>query len=435
MEFKIKRTESSVRFLNWFDFLEEKIETPKASDKVLVFVTFNLVLEAKKLLTFLETQKTEFDILVVDNHSEVKCWEQLKLENQKINLIRTADNIGGSGGYAVALEWCLQREYEFILVTEDDAFPQQHNLVDEMFCNATRDSYVTITYKNEGCSSFSFHFSIYPLNLIKEIGVPDPTFFMIQDDLEFLKRQKIGNKSLNIIENNLKNLSYTHPTYKVKKNIWTEYFDVRNGLFVDERYSNFIRQILNFSIKIPYCWSRVFYDFNFSSIKSIHYALIDYLLNQKSYSHNGKRRTQVKNFKLDLLKMSNTPNLMTMNDILNLKFTINFSSYLKKKSHIKTRFHQLLKSFISTPKLVVAGNYLTLSHPLFMLSDEIIFVESIVEINNEEKFVTAKWVNIKSFRKLRLLFTVILSFSNIVLVIPLIVIKRFVYNFFKFIFR
>jgi hypothetical protein len=431
MEFKVIKKNKCVRFENWQDFLEDRVEFPKKSKNILVFVTYNLIKEAKKLLDFLDTQHCDFDILVVDNHSDINCWDDLKSINRGFNLVRTSDNIGGSGGYAVALEWCIQREYEYILVTEDDAFPGQPNLVDVMFSNASQDSYVTITYRNEGCKSFSFHFTIYPISLITEIGVPDPTFFMIQDDLEFLKRQKIGNKRLNITENNLKNLSYTHPTYKAKKNIWTEYFDARNGLFVDEEYSNTIRQIFNFSIKIPYCWSRVFYDFNFSSLKTIHYALSDYFFNQKSYNLNRNRRLQIQSYKLDLLQLSEIPNLRTLDEILNLNCELNFSSYLKKKSNYKTEMNDLVKSFIKSPKVVIAGNYLTLSHPLFMLSDEIIFVESIVESNNEEKFVTVNWVNTKCLRKLRLLFTLLISIVNILLIIPIIVIKRFASNIFK----
>jgi hypothetical protein len=424
MEFKVKRNNNCVRFENWENFLEERIEFPKKSKNILVFVTYNLVREAKILLHYLDTQESEFDILVIDNHSEIKCWDDLRSNNQNFNLIRTSDNLGGSGGYAIALEWCIQREYEYILVTEDDAFPGQPDLVDEMFRNASQNSYVTVRYKNEECNSFSFHFTIYPLRLIKQMGVPDPTFFMIQDDLEFLKRQKIGNKKLGISENNLNKFWYTHPTYKAKKNIWTEYFDARNGLFVDEAYSNFIRQLFNLSIKIPYCWSRVLYDFNFSSLRSIHYAIIDYFFNQRSYDLNRKRRIQIQSFKLSLLQMTNPPKLRRFDEILSLNHSLNFSSYLKKKKDHKTDFRQLIKLLLARTKLVLAGNYLTLSHPLFMLSDEIIFIESIVEKNNEEKFVTVEWVNNKYLRKMRLLLTLLFSSINIIIIIPIIAFRR-----------
>lgn len=432
MEFNVKRTKNSVRFQNWDNFLEERLEFPKKSNKVLVFVTFNLVSEAKKLLSYLENQKTEFDILVVDNHSEIKFWDELKSVNQNINLIRTSDNIGGSGGYAIALEWCLHREYEYILVTEDDAFPQQPYLVDEMFYNASQETYVTIRYKNEDCTSFSFHFTIYPIELIKKIGVPDPTFFMIQDDLEFLKRQKIGNKQLNIIENNLINFEYTHPTYKAKKNIWTEYFDSRNGLYVDQVHSSLIRQLINFSIKIPYCWSRVFYDFNFSSLKSIHYALFDFVFNNKSFVLNKKRRQQIQGYELSLINQLNPSELLSLNEILEQNHTLNYSSYIKKKINKKTSYKDIIMSFIIAPKSVLAGNYLTLSHPIFMLSDEVIFVESIIESNIEEdKYVTVKWTNNKRLRKLRLLITVLISFINILILVPIIALKRITIKYLK----
>jgi hypothetical protein len=424
VEFKVTRNNNCVRFENWEDFLEERIEFPKKSKNVLVFVTYNLVNEAKILLSYLDTQKSEFDILVIDNHSEIKSWDDLKFNNSRFNLIRTSDNIGGSGGYAIALEWCIQREYEYILVTEDDAFPGQPNLVDEMFHNASQNSYVTVRYMNEDCNSFSFHFTIYPLRLIENIGVPDPSFFMIKDDFEFLKRQIIGNKKLEIFEDNLDKFWYTHPTYKAKKNIWTEYFDSRNGLFVDEAYSNFIRQLFNLFIKIPYCWSRVLYDFNFSSLRSIHYAIIDYFLNRRTYNLNKKRRIQIQSYRLSLLQLTNQPKFLRIEEVLAENHSLNFSSYLKKSRNQKIGFGQLIKLLFARTQLVLAGNYLTLSHPLFMLSDKIIFVESIVENNNEDMFVTVEWINTKYLRKLRLLLTLILSALNIILIIPFIALRR-----------
>jgi hypothetical protein len=255
---------------------------------------------------------------------------------------------------------------------------------------------------------------------------------MIQDDLEFLKRQKIGNKQLNIVENNLINFEYTHPTYKAKKNIWIEYFDSRNGLYVDQVHSSLIRQLFNFSIKIPYCWSRVFYDFNFSSLKSIHYALMDFVFKNKTFVLNKKRRQQIQGYELSLINLLNPSELLSLNEILEQNHTLNYSSYIKKKSNQKTSFKDIIISFIITPKSVLAGNYLTLSHPIFMLSDEVIFVESIIESNNEEvKYVTVKWLNNKRLRKLRFLITVLISFINILILVPIIAFKRINIKYFK----
>jgi hypothetical protein len=425
MKFNLSKDSNSVRFNNWEDFILERIEIPKTSNKIIVFVTFNLINEAKLILDYLKTQSSSFDILVVDNHSNNNSWNELVSYCQNINLIRTYDNLGSGGGNAIALEWALQRDYDYVLVTEDDASPVQKMLVDEMF-NKSDENYITkIKYINENCSSFSFHFTVYPSKLLNFIGVPDPSFFMIQDDLEYLKRQLAGQIKLGISDNYLNYLEYTHPTYKPKKSIWSEYFDSRNGLYVDQVHSSLIRQLINFSIKIPYCWSRVFYDFNFSSLKSIHYALFDFVFNNKSFVLNKKRRQQIQGYELSLINQLNPSELLSLNEILEQNHTLNYSSYIKKKINKKTSYNDIIMSFIKTPKSVLAGNYLTLSHPIFMLSDEVIFVESIIELNNEEdKYVTVKWTNNKRFRKLRLLITVLISFINILILVPIIALKR-----------
>jgi hypothetical protein len=124
------------------------------------------------------------------------------------------------------------------------------------------------------------------------------------------------------------------------------------------------------------------------------------------------------------LQLTNQPKFLRIEEVLAENHSLNFSSYLKKNRDQKIDFGQLIKLLFARTQLVLAGNYLTLSHPLFMLSDKIIFVESIVENNNKDTFVTVEWINTKYLRKLRLLLTLILSALNIILIIPFIALRR-----------
>ena len=219
MKFEIENSTDSVRLKNWKDFIEFSHINKKTSNKILVFLTFNLVDEALNLLDYISKQKDDFDVLVIDNNSTGVNWDRLKdycSQDRSVNLIRTSYNLGGGGGYAIGLEWVLERGYELVLITEDDARPAQDFLVDEMFKMANANFVTRIRYINENCASFSFHFTIYPIDLIKTIGVPDPTFFMIHDDLEYLKRQLNGMKKLGMRFDDIDTLGYYHPSYKAK---------------------------------------------------------------------------------------------------------------------------------------------------------------------------------------------------------------------------
>jgi hypothetical protein len=428
MEFKLIKTKDSIRFPNWEEFVMEKIELPKNSNCVVVFVTYNLVDATKSLLNYLKLQSSSFDVLVVDNHSDVDSWEKLRNVNNNINLIRTIDNLGSGGGNAIALEWALNREYDFILVTEDDALPVQVALVDEMFENSNENSITKIKYLNENCASFSFHFTVYPYKLLNLIGVPDPSFFMIQDDLEFLKRQIEGQKKLNISDNFLSNLEYTHPTYKAKKSIWAEYFDIRNGLFIDEKYSSLLDQILNFSIKLPYCWSRLFNDGNIASLRLFHFSWYDYIISNKSYALNKYRLNQIQTYTLFPALFENLRINRTLEEVIAENFTFNFSSFLKNKLKVKVNPFAIINYIFSSNKNVVAGNYLSLSHPLFMLSKKITFVESVVKQNEDEYLSTFVWENNKSLKLLRFLAIIVFSAMNLIILLPLIVLKSTISN-------
>ncbi|MEJ1237900.1 glycosyltransferase [Chryseolinea sp. T2] len=66
----------------------------------------------------------ESNILVVDNNSDDGTQEQLKLQFPKIRLVQNPENIGSAGGFAVAMQYALEHQYDYIWLYNDDSHPK-----------------------------------------------------------------------------------------------------------------------------------------------------------------------------------------------------------------------------------------------------------------------------------------------------------------------
>lgn len=61
------------------------------------------------------------DILIVDNASPDGSGEVLRAQFPEHRYLQTGSNLGYAGGNLRAMEWALARDYEFILIVNDDA--------------------------------------------------------------------------------------------------------------------------------------------------------------------------------------------------------------------------------------------------------------------------------------------------------------------------
>ena len=98
-------------------------------DICVVLVTFNRKDDLQKTLEAYETQThLPRAIVVVDNHSTdgtkemIAEWQAKQGEIAHI-VVTMPENVGGSGGFAAGLTKSLELPYEWVFVSDDDAYP------------------------------------------------------------------------------------------------------------------------------------------------------------------------------------------------------------------------------------------------------------------------------------------------------------------------
>lgn len=99
-----------------------------------VIVTYNRCEKLKKAIESFEQQTfIPKYMIIVDNNSNdetsnyLKKWEDRESIFDKI-VIRTNENLGGSGGFHIGLEHALKLDADWVWVSDDDAFPEQNVL-------------------------------------------------------------------------------------------------------------------------------------------------------------------------------------------------------------------------------------------------------------------------------------------------------------------
>jgi GT2 family glycosyltransferase len=423
MEFEVTANKHCLRLLNWDKFIEEKVVSNKNNDTVLLFVTFNQSKEACILLDHLVSNaKKNYDILVLDNASERIHWDALceKAVGQNgINLIRTLDNLGGGGGYAVALEWAMSKGYDFILVTEDDAMAQQPDLVDRMVLSRDQSKIITVMYENAGMPSFTLHFTLYPYSIIQEAGVPDPRFFMIHDDLEYSKRHMLACDRIGVKYECIHELTYRHPTLKPKGKIWTEYFDIRNGLSLHITHGGLISYNISILSKLPYAYSRWLFDNDISSLNALLNGFSDFLFNRFGYEHNKIKLDKFRKIQPNVPLLSS--NWHDVENIREMDYDVIFSGTLRRFIGVNHGYLAIVNKLIFNKITIISSSYLSFWHPLLMLANKVIFIEEISLDNKKGKIKI--WNNNYRFRTLKFLFVVIMSIITSTIMFPFLNIK------------
>lgn len=285
MSFQIREEYNSLRWLNWQTFVSVDSAIKKPIHKTLVvFVTHNSSEAALNTMSQILTGSFNSDILVIDNHSDLLHYNPLLdycRGKEELSLIRTTQNLGGGGGYSIALEYFLSvKNYESVIVTEDDVQLLQSNN-EALVLNES--DLVQIWYLNNESFSFSFHYSKYSRNLLELAGVPDPRYFMIIDDLEFDFRIRYWLKEHGLVEQYLDELKYVHPVLKPFNSCWSEYFKVRNETVYYTARGKFIKMLFRLTGYLFYALSKLTLFGDFSSLKVYLLAIRD-LWNQPKLS-------------------------------------------------------------------------------------------------------------------------------------------------------
>ena len=186
-----------------------------------VIVTFNSEKHIVALLNKLCLQNQKIDeIIVVDNNShDMTCQLVTELNYDHITLIRLDNNQGGAGGFYHGLKYAVNNNHNHIFTFDDDAIPKSNDFIKNMIdlknlyqadvlsplivdtnnhqntayeykINHKKFSDVDCIQKNTDMIADIklFNGTLFDKQVIEDIGLPRPEFFIRGDEQEYRER-------------------------------------------------------------------------------------------------------------------------------------------------------------------------------------------------------------------------------------------------------
>lgn len=215
-------------------------------------------------------------IVVVDNASEDDTQEVLFaggwLRRADVDYLRLEQNLGGAGGFAAGVDFAASCSTPaWLWLMDDDAVPHQdalerlleiaddpRNVYGSLAVSGTETSWpVTIKGRSvrstNACnvperapvSSIPFLGFMIHTDLVKRIGLPDASYFIAADDMEYCRRAEFHGADLTIASRSL----IEHPKARFREvdflgwrwiyfylPPWKRYYDTRNRLLLGKRH-------------------------------------------------------------------------------------------------------------------------------------------------------------------------------------------------------
>ena len=286
---------------NLSNYFQQSNFLPKTSDTCIIILNYNNKPYILQLAQYLE--KTDCDVLIVDNHSDDGSYEALlERYKERFNLIQTNDNLGGAGGFGIGIEWVVEKGYDYCFVSEEDALPLKghEDIFDMMLPHRDPKKFVVAKFYELDTNSFNLHYTIYPTWILKEVGTVNMKLFFRADDQEWGMRIRTYLKRNGIrIENKVVDRYYTHPLIKPGFGLFANYFSMRNAFVVYLKYPNrnfLLDFFINFVKYSGYSLFTLFHDKNSAPLRHFIYAFNDFLFCK---FENKKRIQMFRNDKLE----------------------------------------------------------------------------------------------------------------------------------------
>lgn len=242
---------------------------------IAVIVTYNRKVLLEECLIAISGQSLVLDtILIIDNASTDGTIETLQqngwLERPKIQLIALKENTGGAGGFATGMQYAFEHGADYVWMMDDDAIPHPTAL-EELIRYATPEHIYgslavngedtawattllannkTVHLKNHvpelaEVQSLPFLGFLTSKEIYQNIGLPDASYFIAADDVEYCMRaQHAGHKIFICGQSQIE-----HPkSDRYEANIlgkritylnlvpWKRYYDTRNRLLIAKKY-------------------------------------------------------------------------------------------------------------------------------------------------------------------------------------------------------
>ena len=180
-------------------------------------VTYNRKELLSECVGALLEQTYPVDILIIDNASTDGTRQELEelICQGKVQYINTGANLGGAGGFHVAVKEAVSRKYDYIWLMDDDTIPEKDALSalvqalkdtkgnfgflsskavwkDGNVCRMNEqkflDSEVINGKKFTKCRQATFVSLFLPSRVVLQMGLPIKEFFIWGDDVEYTRR-------------------------------------------------------------------------------------------------------------------------------------------------------------------------------------------------------------------------------------------------------
>lgn len=242
---------------------------------IAVIVTYNRKALLEECLLAISGQSLVLDtILIIDNASTDGTIETLQqngwLERPKIQLIALKENTGGAGGFAAGMQYAFEHGADYVWMMDDDAIPHSTALEELMRYATPEHIYGSLAVNGEDTAwattllaenktvhlkkqvselaevqSLPFLGFLTSKEIYQNIGLPDASYFIAADDVEYCMRaQHAGHKIFICGQSQIE-----HPkSDRYEDNIlgkritylnlvpWKRYYDTRNRLLIAKKY-------------------------------------------------------------------------------------------------------------------------------------------------------------------------------------------------------
>lgn len=240
-----------------------------------VIVTYNRKELLVECLEAISEQGYDYNkVILVDNASTDGTIEYLEskklLDHPKLVLLKQQKNTGGAGGFAAGMKYAFEHGTDYVWMMDDDAVPHQ-NALEQLMKHATPnhiygslavngdDTAWTTTILPESkiidsktlvpelseVQSLPFLGYLTSKEIYQKIGLPDTSYFIAADDVEYCLRAKRAEFKTYICgESYIEHpKSDRYPFNLLGKKIiclklvpWKRYYDTRNRLLIARKY-------------------------------------------------------------------------------------------------------------------------------------------------------------------------------------------------------
>ncbi|UBQ38087.1 glycosyltransferase [Acinetobacter johnsonii] len=245
---------------------------------MVVVVTFNrkqLLLQCLQALSAQTQQPSK--ILIVDNASTDGTIETLQqngwLEQSNIQLIKLKENTGGAGGFSAGMQYAFEQGADYVWMMDDDAmshptaleeiirYATPEHIYGSLAVNGEDTAWATtlladnktVHLKNQvpelaEVQSLPFLGFLTSKEIYQNIGLPDASYFIAADDVEYCMRaQHAGHKIFICGQSQIEHpISDRYEFNFLGKKItclnlvaWKRYYDTRNRLLIAKKYYGF----------------------------------------------------------------------------------------------------------------------------------------------------------------------------------------------------